>query len=139
MSKKEQKTTANEPAEFDFRTIKTFEDACKQIRITTKLPDVSELMDDDLRKPVIAAYKLMVIYKAINNGWRPDWSNWNQYKYYPWFEVLSSGFGFSCSYCVYGRTDSLVGSRLCTDSREKALYIATQFEDLYKDYFLYSE
>lgn len=139
MSKKAQKTNAAESAEFDFRTIKTFEDACKKVRITTTLPDVSGLMDDDLRKPVIAAYKLMVIYKAINDSWRPDWSNWDQLKYYPWFGVLSSGFGFSSSICGYGYAHTGVGSRLCTDTREKALYIATQFENLYKDYFLYSE
>lgn len=139
MNKKANKPTQQEAPEFDFRTIKTFEDACKQVRITTALPDVSHLMDDDLRKPVVAAYKLMVVFKAINNGWRPDWSNWNQNKYYPWFRVLSSGFGFSCSYYDCDRTNTNVGSRLCTDSSEKALYIATQFEELYKDYMLYSE
>jgi hypothetical protein len=139
MNKKANKPAPQEAPDFDFSTIKTFEDACKHIRITTKLPDVSALMDEDLRKPVIANYKLMVIFKAINNGWRPDWSNWNQYKYYPWFRVLSSGFGFSgsrygCDHSVTG-----VGSRLCTDSSEKALYIAKQFEELYKECFLYSE
>lgn len=139
MNKKEQKTAAQIEVEFDFRTIKTFEDACKQVRITTKLPDVSGLMDDDLRKPVIAAYKLMVVYKAINNGWRPDWSNYNQWKYFPWYSVLSSGFGFSASDYVYDHSGTGVGSRLCTDSREKALYIAEQFEDLYREYFLYQE
>lgn len=139
MNKKASTPAQPETPEFDFRTIKTFEDACKHIRITTKLPDVSALMDDDLRKPVIAVYKLMVVFKAINNGWRPDWSNWNQYKYYPWFAVLSSGFGFSASDFGYGDTITDVSSRLCTDSSEKALYVAKQFEELYKDYMLYSE
>jgi len=130
---------STETKEFDFSTIKTFEDACAKLGIDPeKLPDVSNI-SEEFAKPIIAAYKLMIIYKAINNGWKPDWNNYNQYKYYPWFEVLSSGFGFSGSDYYYGLAYSTVGSRLCTDSREKALYIAEQFEEEYKDYFLYSE
>jgi len=124
---------------FDFRTIKTFEDACAHLNIDPlKLPDLS-MIPEDLRKPLIAAYKLLVIYQAINNGWKPDWGNWSQYKYIPWYEVWSSGFGFSPSTydCSYARTGA--GSRLCTDTSEKAKYIAEQFEAEYKDYFLYSE
>ena len=122
----------------NFQTIKSFEDACKKENIAPSLPDVS-MLPEEFRKPVIAGYKLMVIYKAINNGWIPDWSNDDQYKYYPWFGVLSSGFGFSISRYTYVSTITDVGSRLCTDTREKALYMASQFEQEYKDYFLYSE
>jgi hypothetical protein len=133
------KNEKDEAVKFDFRTIKTFEDACKAIRITTTLPDVSLLMDADLHKPLISAYKLMVIYKAINNGWVPDWSNDDQKKWFPWFGVLSSGSGFSRSGSGYHCEITTVGSRLCTDSSEKARYIAEQFEAEYVDYFLYSE
>src|ERR1035437_5555493 len=83
---------------FDYKTIKTFEDACKKLGVDpSKLPDVSGILEE-FAKPIIAAYKLMIIYKAINNGWKPNWSNSDQYKYYPWFYVLSSGFGFSCTH-----------------------------------------
>lgn len=119
---------------FDFKTIKTFEDACKKLNIDPlKLPELL----GEFSKPIIAAYKLMVIYKAINDGWVPDWSNHGQYKYYPWFEVLSSGFGFSTSGCFYGDAGTGVGSRLCTDTSEKAKYIAKKFEAEYREYFLY--
>ena len=132
------KSAKNQPV-FDFRTIKSFEDACAKENVDpTALPDVS-MIPEDLRKPIISAYKLMIIFLAINNGWRPDWSNSNQKKYYPWYWVLSSGFGFSDSAYDYVRTDSDVGSRLCTDTSEKALYIAEQFKTEYQEYFLYSE
>jgi hypothetical protein len=124
---------------FDYKTIKTFEDACKKLDINPViLPDVLSI-PKEFAKPIIAAYKLMIIYKAINNGWKPDWSDYNEYKYYPWFEVLSSGFGFSFStyHCDYTRTT--VGSRLCTNTSEKAIYIGKQFAAEYKDYFLFSE
>jgi hypothetical protein len=126
-------------AGFDYKEIKSFEDACKKINLDpAKLPDVSGI-PKEFAKPIIAAYKLYIIYKAINNGWKPDWSKWNQYKYYPWFEVLSSGFGFSASLCVFDYSCTSVGSRLCTDTSEKALYIAKQFESEYLDYLLFSE
>ena len=133
------KKVENKEPEFDFRAIKTFEDACKKEGIDPKYLPEFPAMPLEFVKPLIAAYKLMVIFKAINNGWKPDWNNWDQYKYYPWFEVLSSGFGFSCSGYVYDYTHTGVGSRLCTDTSEKALYIAEQFGEEYKDFFLYPE
>lgn len=138
MTTKTKKTVKHTP-NFDYKTIKTFEDACKKVNADpAKLPDVSAILEE-FAKPIIAAYKLMIIFKAINNGWKPDWNNTGQYKYYPWFWVLSSGFGFSNTGYGYVSTVANVGSRLCTDSSEKAKYIAKQFEAEYVEYFLYSE
>lgn len=133
------KSTATAVKRFDYKKIKTFEDACKKLGIdTAKLPDLNGI-PEEFHKTIIAGYKLMIVYKAINNGWRPDWSNWSQYKYHPWFRVLSSGFGFSGTYYGFDYPTTHVGSRLCTNTEEKALYIGNQFKDLYQDYFLYSE
>jgi hypothetical protein len=133
------KTKKTAPVKFDYKTIKTFKDACEKCGLDpANLPDVS-LIPDDLRKVIVANYKLTIIYRAINNGWKPDWNNYDQYKYYPWFGVLSSGFGFSGSDYNFTCTTTTVGSRLCTDTSGKALYIAKQFEAEYKDYLLYSE
>ena len=123
---------------FDYKTIKTFEDACAKCGIDpTALPELS-MIPEELRKPILAAYRLMIIYKAINNGWVPDWGNFNQWKYYPWFRVLSSGFGFSRSYYDYDAANTTSGSRLCTDTEEKAEYMAKQFEQEFIDYMLIS-
>jgi hypothetical protein len=125
--------------DFDYTTIKSFEDACLKLGLDpTALPELKTI-PDEFRKPLIAVYRLMIIYKAINNGWTPDWNDWHQNKYFPWYEFLSSGFGFSISDYCYAYTVTDVGSRLCTDTNEKALYIAKQFEAEYKDFFLYSE
>jgi hypothetical protein len=121
---------------FDFRTIKTKEDAFKKCGYDpSKLPDLS-MIPDKYRDALITAFILMVIFEAINDGWEPDFSNHNQSKYYPWPGVSSSWFGFSFSDFGCGVTHSHVGSRLCTNSSEKALYILDQFKDLWKAWLL---
>lgn len=134
--KKEKVPVPSEP-KFDFRTIKTFEDACHKIRVTPALPTMLNGCQE-LMKATIAAYKLMVIFQAINDGWIPDWSNTNQTKWFPWFWVLPScsGFSFSRTFNCYGLTSA--GSRLCTDTGDKCRYIADQFETEYKEFLLYS-
>jgi hypothetical protein len=124
---------------FDYKKITSFETACEAEGIDPKLlPDVS-MLPEQFRKPIIAGYILMVAFKAINQDWKPDWSNWNENKYFPWFRVLSSGFGFSGTDYNCANADAYVGSRLCTNSSEKALHIAKYFEAEYKDFMLYTE
>lgn len=121
--------------------IKTFEDACKHLGLDpAALPDVSKLPVKH-QKAITANYKLTIIAEALNDGWQPNWNDWNEYKYYAWFEVEASeeqpaGSGFSHSYCVRSASVTGVGSRLCYKSSELARYAASQFEDLYKDYLL---
>lgn len=126
---------------FDFRSITSFEDACKKEGVDpTQLPDVS-MIDPGMGKALIAAYKLFIVFKVINGKWIADWNDPNQNKFFPWLEIKADearpgGFGFSCSYCDYWCTDTGCGSRLCTYSTETALYIAETFENLYIDFML---
>jgi hypothetical protein len=121
---------------FDFRTIKTVEDAFKKTDYdSSKLPDLS-MIPEKFRTQLSTCFLLMVIFEAINDGWEPDFSNHIQAKYYPWPWVLSSGFGFSRLDYVCVGAHSGVGSRLCTDTSEKALYILDQFPDLWKSWLL---
>ncbi len=115
--------------------IKTFEDACKVLGIGIEVPEVSALPEKH-RNAIVAHYKLVIIAQALNEGWEPDWSNDDEYKYYPWFDMSSgSGSGFSCVDYDYSLSISSVGSRLCFKSWKLAKYAGQQFEDLYKDYF----
>lgn len=114
-------------------TIKTFKDACKKLGLdpVKSLPDVSTLPVKH-QKAVIAMAALSIINEALNDGWTPDWSNSNEYKYYPWFDMVS---GVGLSFCVFGRTRSgtTVGSRLVFKSRELAEYAGKQFAFVYQE------
>jgi hypothetical protein len=123
------------------KKIKTYEDACKALKLKpTALPDVSALPEKH-RKAIIAHYKLVIIAEALNEGWTPNWNDENQYKYTAYFRVKASksnpaGVGFSFTFFDIWRTGTGVGSRLCFKSSELAEYAGKQFENLFIDYFL---
>lgn len=117
--------------DFDYKIIKCYEDAVAICPVEKE----NTLYDTDSEN-ISALKKLHHIIKVINNGWNPDWSNKNQYKYNPYFKVSPSGSDSSVSNCGYDCTGMDVSSRLLTDSREKALYLGTQFRDLYEQYLL---
>lgn len=107
--------------------VKSFEDACEVLGLDAcDTLDLHDTIDE-------AAYKkLKVIAAALNEGWKPDWSNSNQYKWYPYFKM--SGFGFSAAYFDSGSSGTSVGSRLCFKSDELAEYAGKQFLSIYQDF-----
>ena len=116
-----------------FEKIKTFEDARKCVEISDNVKNLLEYngIDRDMISSQAHA-KLIIIAKAINNGWKPDWNNTDQRKWFPVF-ILSSGFGFVGSDYNYAYANSYVGSRLCFQSEEQSDYAGTQFIEIYKD------
>ena len=127
----------------NYTDIKTFEDACKVLRLDAKkvVPDFKAYPAKD-RKGMIAHAKLVIIARALNkvanNGkeWKPDWNNGKWDKYFPWFEMGGSS-GFRFYDCAYWFSLSDVGSRLCFISYDVARYAGTQFLKLYKEYFIF--
>ncbi len=114
--------------------IKNFDDVLKE----------NEISREDFEKsckglePDEIAYRMAkLVCLAFNEGWTPDWTNSNEYKYFPWFKIgSSSGVGFSYYVCVNWGTGSFVGSRLCFKSRDLAQYAGKLFEqEIYKPLF----
>jgi hypothetical protein len=118
-----------------FKDIKSFSDACESIG-TSEEEFNRKYLELGLDPDTINYERLKIIAKAINFGWTPDWSNTNQAKWFPWFEVRPSGSGFSLSRSGYICVRTYVGSRLCFESEEKCKYAASQFGDIYNAYLL---
>ena len=111
--------------------VKSFEDA----RNMTGRPDVPDFsnLPTDMRKHFEAQYKMIVIAEALNEEWIPDWDNYDEYKYYPWFEMSPSSFAFGDSDYANAYAVAGSGSRLKFRTRELAEYAAKQFIDIWKD------
>lgn len=144
--------------------IKTFEDA------------VAELGDDheavraynackygySIKEPDIMAYlKLRIITEALNEGWKPEFTN-GERRWYGWYDLIdkddlddmteeekkerrvvgrASNYAYAygglvCSYALYVSSHSLTygGSRLAFKSEELAEYAAKQFIEIYADF-----
>lgn len=119
--------------------VKTFDDACEvlgiapsmvSVKLGGAIPQLSQDTDS-----IAAYFMLIIIARALNEGWTPDWSNSSEYKYYPFFN-FTAGVGFSNADCDDWSSNSTVGSRLCFKSRELALYAGKQFETIYNQFFV---
>lgn len=116
--------------------VKSFEDACQVLGISTNVPEVKGLPRKH-QKAIIANYKLIVIAEALNEGWKPNWQDSDEYKYYPWFDMSNpAGVGFSYTSCAASTTYANFGSRLCLKNRELAIYFGQTFTDLFNDSLL---
>lgn len=118
------------------KRVKTYADACAVLGIEPINEEVFTKLG--FTKDEIAYRKLKTVVEALNEGWRPDWTNSNEYKYWPWFVYNQQSAGFAYAYASYAvaRTSTTIGSRLCFKTRELAAYAGRQFEDLYNDFFL---
>jgi hypothetical protein len=114
--------------------VKTFVDAYDLASDAIKL-EYKSSVNPNTPSDILAYAQLKVIIAVINEGWTPNWDNSNQKKWYPYFR-LSSGFGFSGAYYGFTGTGTIVGSRLCLESQEKAEYVGKQFVELYKQFML---
>lgn len=114
--------------------VKSFEDACK---ITGDDPTMILPYpgDNDFEEAMNAVAMLFVICRALNEGWKPDWTNSNQPKYWPWFDMFS-GSGLSCLGCDHCYSLSGVGSRLCFKTSDLAEYAGKQFKSIYEKFFI---
>ncbi len=121
--------------------LKTFEDCCIA---TGRDPEAIQKIFDLIKMVVpkiVADSKLAIVIEAINKSIEPDWSNWNEWKYFPRFKVVKdkskpSGFGLSYYDYFNSLTYTLVGSRLTFRSLEGLRYAWKQFPDLYEAVYL---
>lgn len=91
-------------------------------------------------KALIALNKLFTIAQAWNkeDGFVPDFSDWNQDKWFPWFvyDKDAAGFVYANTYNAPTSAYAYVGSRLCFKSSARAAQFGKQFADLYNKIFL---
>lgn len=149
----------NKPNIEDYKSIKTFEDACEALGETVVEYDKS------IPKHIAALMKLETISRAL---WgktfqpKPD-AEGMKYYYYPWFALYtkneiedmddddkgallsataaygaSAGFGGLSAYIRSSDATAYTGFRLCQETQEKALYFGKQFAEIWADYLAFN-
>ena len=97
---------------------------------------------DKHEKAMVAMYKLITIAEAWNkaDNFVPDFSNRNQYKYFPWFVYGDKAAGFVASDTANAASTAYaaVGSRLCFKTEGRAKQFGEQFIDLFIDFLLFN-
>ena len=109
---------------------------------TIQLKDITKLVNEITPKhleALVALNELFAIAEAWNkaDGFVPDFSDWNQYKWYPWFKYDKDAAGF-----VYAHTldtpstaPAYFVSRLCFKTAKRAEQFGKQFTHLYNKVF----
>lgn len=150
--------------------VKTFEDACNilgenhpcVIAYNAFEHDVMAAVDPKEIADVAAYLKLRIIATALNEGWKPEFTE-NEYRWYPWFYLYTQeeidemtekrkkeislllwgghayhgsccGLGSVSSDLAFSHSTASYGSRLAVKSEELAKYFGRQFIEIWADY-----
>ena len=111
-----------------------------------QLNDVARLVTDINPmhiEALIALNELFTIAQAWNkeDGFVPDFSDWNQDKWFPWFKYDkdAAGFVFAHTFHSPSTASAAFGSRLCFKSSARAAQFGKQFAHLYNKVFLLNQ
>ena len=149
--------------------IKTFEDACKELGnehpfIRTYNEYTRNISEENKKDVDVIAYlKLRIIVAALNEGWKPKFTE-DEWRWYPWHYLLTeselaeksddwkadrhlimigdkyqseyAGLAFSYSTDAPSNASARVGSHLCLKSEALATYCGKQFINLWADFVL---
>lgn len=109
----------------------------------THLGNVARLVTDINPKhleALIALNELLTIAQAWNkeDGFVPDFSDWEQDKWSPWFKYDEDTARFVCANAANAPAiaSAAIGSRLCFKSSARAKQFGKQFAELYNKVFL---
>lgn len=148
--------------------IKTFEDACNALgnhALVNQYRRIAEEQNppmDETANDLVVYLKLRIVAAALNEGWTPDWGNKDEYKWYPWFYILTQeeyddlddeekcrvvgrasfgtnaygGLVYSGAHYVSSASSSDSGARLAFKSKELALYCGKQFGELWASFLV---
>lgn len=146
--------------------IKTFEDACNELGEENVLVQAYRTAEFNTSgnqndvSDVVAYLKLRVIAKALNEGWKPQFTT-DEYRWYPWFYLYtqeeidnideekkkkiclfgggsadgsSCGLAFAGSYDAWSGSNAGISARLAVKSEALANYFGQQFIDIWSEY-----
>lgn len=114
------------------KKIASYEDACRVLNIQPINEEAFNIFPKEDQRSMLAYHKLTVITRALNNGWKPNWDDQNEWKYYPLFRYVNAGLSCATTNSAASSAGAIIGSRLCFYASRLARYAGNQFTDLYE-------
>ena len=146
--------------------VKTFEDACKELgedhKLVQQFKAIQEAIAED--KEATAYFKLGIITAALNDGWEPDFTNYDEYRYYPYLclwtkegledkdeawkdehnlqlwigggsrTTVRIAVAYASSNFAWANANANISARLAHKTEELAIYSGKQFTELWANY-----
>lgn len=111
-------------------SVTTYKEVCKRLGIKElTIKDFKQFEGDALK--MLSFHQIKNLERFFNGNWVADWKNQNQYKYYPYFTLSSSGgLVFTDSCCVSFRFYGDVGYYLDSKTSD---HIGKNFIDIYNN------
>lgn len=108
------------------KKITSYEDACKVLNIQPINEEVFNAFPKEDQRSMLAYHKLTVITRALNNGWKPNWDDQNEWKYYPLFRYVNAGLSYaytanSATYSSASRLSALLSHVRAREIRSRTL------------------
>ncbi|MDV3882948.1 hypothetical protein CMU04_06405 [Elizabethkingia anophelis] len=113
--------------------IKSVEDAINELGENDEDVKTLRILEKvGINNHVLYTQWLVIITKALNEGWEPDWGNGQWDKWFNWFNMPSENGRFSFYYSGNRGSFSCCAARLCFQSKDLAQYAAKQFLEVYE-------
>lgn len=107
--------------------VTSFEELCKLKGI--RVPVLSDFSHCRYPKKALAREKIDIISEVYNNGWKPNFDDHNERKYYPYFTKQKAGsWRF---YAVYYGCYSFGGAVGLYKTEKIAQFVGERFKDIY--------
>ena len=108
------------------KKITSYEDACKVLNIQPINEEVFNAFPKEDQRSMLAYHKLTVITRALNNGWKPNWDDQNEWKYYPLFRYVNAGLSYAhtiiaAAYTYASRLSALLSHVRAREIRSRTL------------------
>jgi len=123
---KELRKIIEKEEEIDVFKVKTYSEVCKHLK-EQELTSCDFSGEDG--KKLLNFSKIKQLERFYNQGWKANWNNSNEYKYYPYF-TKSSGGGSIGSYC-YCVGVSFFGAVGFYKTSEIATFVGKTYKDIY--------
>lgn len=98
--------------------------------------NLRQLQKVDIAEYVISNQSAIIIVKALNENWIPNWNDSNEYKYIIWWNMQTNNLSYNDYY--YWISSSTVSARLCLKTSKLCQDIGKnkEFVKIFKSFML---